>query len=80
MTKKEIKNLHKQAKELFEKADFDEEIVLCEDEKETDNIYEAYLMCEPDCKSPREWVDAIIFHHEWQNETCKLSFTLRKAS
>ena len=79
MTKKEIKDLHKQAMDLFKKAKYDDEIVLCKDGKETRNIYEASLVGEPDMKTPSQWVDAIVWHHEWQHETCKLSFILRKA-
>lgn len=60
MTKKEIRELHNQARDLFESAFDNDTIILCIDGNETDNTYPVYLWKEPDCKKPKDWVNSII--------------------
>lgn len=67
-----------QVKKLICQANLGDEIVCCEDGKETTNTYPIAILYEPDAKTPTEWIKAICFCNEYSGRNCEISFKLKK--
>lgn len=78
--KKERTRLVRQFTRLVEKStNNNDEIVLCEDGKESDNTYPLWGLIEIDMKSPKEWINSILFHtFVLEERQVKLSLKLKK--
>lgn len=73
-----IKGLLSSGKKAFNAANYDDIVVLVEDGKETDNYYPVWLSCEPDTKSPEDWIRGISFHYEMRGFKGSLTFVVKK--
>lgn len=73
-----LKLLLAKAREQFNNANDDDEVVLVVNGNETNNTYPISAMGEPDGKSPDDWVRGIAFHYELKKFTGTLSFKTRK--
>jgi hypothetical protein len=56
-----------------------DEIVLVVDGVETRNTYPIWCVSEPDCKSPKQWIDGIALESELKHETHNFTLKLKRA-
>ena len=69
----------KQIKNLLKGADFKKDaLVLVENGKETNNLYELVYMNEPDTKTIEDWVGGILFINKFSGKNATISFSLKK--
>ena len=73
-----LKLLLAKARQVFNNAEDDEEVVLVVNGRETKNTYPISAMGEPDNKSPEDWVCSIAFNYQRINFQGTLSFKTRK--